>query len=188
MSDPIARRVDGSDLFALFGLERRFALDANDLASRYRQLAALFHPDRFVEADQANRAEAQANAVRVNDAYATLRTPRSRARHLLELSGHPLDERQPLALPFLAEQMELRELLAEAEEHADPYAAIEQIHQQIDAGLARRQQQLASLLDREGGLNGEDQAAVREVNALILEMQFYERLGEEVGRLEDRLD
>ena len=44
-----------ADHFALFGLDRGFRLDLSDLDSRYRDVQAQVHPDRFAHAGDAER-------------------------------------------------------------------------------------------------------------------------------------
>ena len=46
-----------ADHFALFGLNRGFRLDLSDLDSRYRDIQARVHPDRFADAGEAERRE-----------------------------------------------------------------------------------------------------------------------------------
>ncbi len=188
MSEPVAGAGDIEDLFALFRIEPRFTINSADLADRYRQLAALFHPDRFVNESDSERAQAQANAVRINDAYAVLRSPRLRARHLLELTGRPFDERLALSTPFLAEQMELRERLEGADGHPDSWSVVEELRNVVEAGLAGLIQRLSELLDPVEPPHGLTDEMAREVNQRILEMQFYERLDEEISQFEERLD
>ena len=55
---------------------------------------------------------------RLNDAFATLKEPLSRAAYLLELAGVSVDEvsQSDLGMDVLLEQMQLREAVAEAPE------------------------------------------------------------------------
>ena len=68
-----------SDHFALFGLSRGFRLDLSDLDSRYRDIQAQVHPDRFVHAGEAERRLSMQWATHANEAYQTLKKPTSAA-------------------------------------------------------------------------------------------------------------
>ena len=105
-----------SDHFALFGLARGFRLDQSDLDSRYRDVQAQVHPDRFVNAGEAERRLSMQWATQVNEAYRTLKKPLLRAHYLLRLAGAETDHESNTAMSpaFLMEQMEWREAVAEA--------------------------------------------------------------------------
>ena len=71
-----------SDDFELFGLPRRFALDRSELDTRWRELQAEVHPDRFAVEGAAAQRVAMQWAVRVNEAYQRLKDPLKRAAYL----------------------------------------------------------------------------------------------------------
>ena len=75
-----------SDHFALFGLARGFRLDQSDLDSRYRDVQAQVHPDRFVNAGEAERRLSMQWATHANEAYQTLKKPLERAKYILHLT------------------------------------------------------------------------------------------------------
>ena len=102
--------------FSTFDLPTAFVLDFTLLAVRYRDLQAAVHPDRFVNATDAEKRVAMARTVEVNDAYTTLKDPVRRAMHLLSLQGiDGLDEKNTtMPMDFLMEQVEWREALADA--------------------------------------------------------------------------
>ena len=102
--------------FSTFDLPAAFAVDQTQLASRYRDLQAAVHPDRFVNATDAEKRIAMERAVEVNEAYTALRDPVRRAMHLLSLVNiDGMDEKNTsMPFDFLAEQIEWREALADA--------------------------------------------------------------------------
>lgn len=106
-----------SDDFTLFGLPRRFALDADALAQRWRELQTEVHPDRFATEGAAAQRVAMQWAVRVNEAYRRLKDPLARAAYLCELSGHAPGAHDNEAMPsaFLQRQMSWHEALADAQ-------------------------------------------------------------------------
>jgi len=106
----------GVDHFAVFGLERRFALEAEELQARYKALQKRLHPDLFtLKSEQEQQVSLDWSSL-VNMAYSTLSSPLPRALYLLQLVGHPLEEEGGPEVPpeFLMEVMELNEEVSEA--------------------------------------------------------------------------
>lgn len=126
------------DHFARLGLTPGFDIDAGDLQRRYVALQRELHPDRFATRPAAERAMALARASDLNQAYETLKTPLSRAEYLLKLKGctqqHSIDDPA-----MLAEAMELREALADAEDAA----AVEVLLQRARGEIATAERELA---------------------------------------------
>lgn len=102
--------------FTTFDLPATFAVDSASLSNRYRDLQAAVHPDRFVNATDAEKRMAMQRAVEVNVAFTTLKDPVRRAMHLLALVNiDGMDEKNTsMPFDFLAEQIEWREALADA--------------------------------------------------------------------------
>ena len=102
--------------FDLFHLPARFTLDMGALDAAYRDVQGQVHPDRFVNATDAEKRVAMQWATRANEAYQTLKNPQKRARYLCELNGVDLQTESNTAMPmaFLMQQMEWREELGEA--------------------------------------------------------------------------
>lgn len=74
-----------TDSFALLGEPRRPWLDADALKTRFLELSAAAHPDRFHGGSAEEIAAANSRSAELNAAYNTLREPRDRLFHLLEL-------------------------------------------------------------------------------------------------------
>ena len=72
--------------FELFGLPARFEVDMGALDAAYREVQGRVHPDRFVNASDAEKRVAMQWATRANEAYQTLRNPMLRARYLCDLA------------------------------------------------------------------------------------------------------
>ena len=102
--------------FDLFHLPQQFAVDMAALDAAYREVQAQVHPDRFVNATDAEKRVAMQWATRANEAYQTLKNPQKRAQYLCELNGADLKVESNTAMPmdFLMQQMEWREELEEA--------------------------------------------------------------------------
>ena len=137
-----------ADHFALFGLNRGFRLDLSDLDSRYRDLQAQVHPDRFINAGDAERRLSMQWATHANEAYQTLKRPLERAKYLLHLSGHDIQAENNTAMPadFLMEQMEWREAVMEARSGGDHHE-LERLHNRLGGDIKSRYDELAELLD-----------------------------------------
>ena len=158
--------------FELFQLPQRFAVDASALDNAYRDVQSRVHPDKFVNATDAEKRVAMQWATRANEAYQTLKTPQKRAQYLCELNGVDLQTESNTAMPvaFLMQQMEWREALGDARAAKDAEAL-----DALDRDLrAARKAQLAQI---EQQLDAADFAAAAQgVRALM----FLEKFGEEV--------
>lgn len=75
------------DHFALLEEPRRPWLDADQLKERFLKMSALAHPDRYHSAPPAEREACAHRYTELNSAFQTLRDPRARALHLLELES-----------------------------------------------------------------------------------------------------
>lgn len=170
--------------FELFGLPTRFAVDADALAERYRELQRVIHPDRFANAGDHERRLAVQGASHVNEAFEALKHPLSRARYMLSLHGIHMDAQQGTTSDslFLMEQMELREALAEARSKPDPYKVISDI-------MHRLQTQQAELIQALGTQFGDP--TPEHLDAAwenVRKMQFLDKLRGEAELIEAELD
>ncbi len=157
--------------FSTFDLPATFALSQPQLASRYRDLQASVHPDRFVNATDAEKRVAMERAVEVNEAFAALKDPVRRAMYLLSLVNiDGLDEKDTsMPTDFLIEQIEWREGLADAAAKED------------DARLEEMASELASMLASLGdtfaaAYTGEH---FKVATTLARKMRFVQKLIEE---------
>jgi molecular chaperone HscB len=97
------------------------AVDPQALDQAYRALQAQVHPDCFADRSDAERRVAMQWAAAANEAYRVLKKPLPRAKYLIESAGVVLGEQDNTAMPaeFLMQQMEWRELVAEARTQRD---------------------------------------------------------------------
>ena len=105
--------IVNTSFFATLGLSPQMGLDRKALDKAYRDLSRKVHPDRFGQTSRLERKLALEQTTHVNDAYRTLKKPRTRAEYLMGLNGHKTgaeDDRidDPM---FLMEMLELREAL-----------------------------------------------------------------------------
>lgn len=166
--------------FEFLGLPVSFAIDQAELSSRYRELQKQLHPDRHShQSDREQRLAVQYTAY-LNEALATLKSPLRRAQYLLSLVGIDTlhDSRVQLDPMFLMEQMELRERVAEASEHADPEAEIEALNTLVSEELRALQSGFAQAWEEQ---------ALERAELQVRKMQFMFKLQAEIEALEDRL-
>lgn len=107
-------RPVGTDLYALLGLEERFAIDLDELERRYLERSREVHPDRFVNAAASQRVSALQQSMELNNAFKTLKKPMTRAEYLLRRHGVAIGDNEQLDPGFLMEMLEMREELQEA--------------------------------------------------------------------------
>ena len=159
--------------FDLFQLPARFTIDMGALDAAYRDVQGQVHPDRFVNATDAEKRVAMQWATRANEAYQTLRNPQKRAQYLCEQNGVDLKTESNTAMPmaFLMQQMEWREALGDAKAAKDT-DALESLDTQVRAERKARLEQIGQQLDA-----GDYEQAAQGVRALM----FLEKFGEELN-------
>jgi molecular chaperone HscB len=159
--------------FDLFGLPVGFEVDAAKLDAAYREVQGRVHPDRFVNASDAEKRVAMQWATRANEAYQTLKQPHKRAAYLCELHGAPLQVESNTSMPgaFLMQQMEWREALADARAAKD-VDAIEALDAEVRSARKAQLDAIAALLGAKDYLK-----AAEGVRALMFIDKFVEELG-----------
>ena len=106
------------DLFALLGEARRPFLDPERIKDRFHELSRSQHPDQHGGEDASG-----VEFARLNGAQATLRDPKARLRHLLELEYPQARLTGPTTVPGAL---------------ADLFAPVHGLLQEIDALLAKK--------------------------------------------------
>ena len=166
--------------FQLFDLPVDFTLDQARLGVRYRQLQKELHPDRYAAASAHEQRLAVQYSALVNEAYATLRKPLTRALYLLELAGMSRETvaSEQLDGGFLIAQMELREKLESMEDLVDPESALDHFATEIQDDIAALQTQFSAAYTQ-----GELPSAAR----ACVKMQYLDKLLQEAEQIESRL-
>ena len=173
----------GKNHFELFGLPVTFDVDVDDLASRYREMQRSVHPDRFANAsDQDRRLSLQMTAL-INEAFQTLKDPVRRGRYLLGLRGVDLGDETDTAMDpaFLMEQMELREQLDEVRQADNPHKLLAELANRIEQRMHDSIENFRNVLT-EG-----TPEADRNARNVVREMQFLEKMRQEIDNLEEEL-
>lgn len=158
-----------ADFFSLFELPRVFRLNLSELDSRFRDVQAQVHPDRFAHANEAERRLSMQWATHANEAYQTLKKPLERAKYLLHLAGHDIQAENNTAMPadFLMEQMEWREAVMEARGGRDHHE-LEHLYLRLQNDIRSRYDELGELLD--------DRQDAAEATDRVRRLMFLEKL------------
>lgn len=164
------------DPFDILGLPARFALDAQVLEARVRELQRALHPDKHANGTPAERRAALSRAVTVNEAHRALRDDLSRAAALLRLRGREVREGGQADPAFLMEIMELRETLGEARA-ARAIERVRALAAEVRASVERSRAALTEALDVQGDLDRAD--------AELSKMRYYRRFLDEVELAEE---
>jgi molecular chaperone HscB len=161
--------------FALFGLEPAYLLDSQALDKTFRLLQQQVHPDNFASANAAEQRVAMQWAVRVNEAFQTLKSPLARGRYLLKLRGIDTLEETNTSMPldFLMQQMDVREALSELKKN--PRAA--NVQEQLDGLQADFQVQEKALF---AALAIALEADLNAAAITVRKLRFLEKLREEL--------
>src|SRR5262252_3527838 len=108
----------GIDYFSLFEMPRNLWIEMGGLEQKFLQLSWKLHPDRFVNATEAEREISLRRSSELNDAYRTLKDPVARVEYLLAIEGERKEgEKKQRAPPELLEEVfELNESLDELRE------------------------------------------------------------------------
>ena len=167
--------------FELFNLPQQFAVDAEVLDSAYRDVQGRVHPDKFVNATDAEKRVAMQWATRANEAYQTLKNPQKRAQYLCELNGVDLQTESNTAMPmaFLMQQMEWREELGDARAAKDS-DALEALDKQLRSERKARLAEIEQQIDA-----GDFHAAAQNVRALMFLEKFKEEIEHSFTAIED---
>ncbi|WP_426414658.1 Fe-S protein assembly co-chaperone HscB [Aestuariirhabdus sp. LZHN29] len=169
------------DYFELFGLPRSYRVDQQELATRFRELQQVVHPDRHAAANEREQRLSVQYAAHVNDAYQTLKSPVPRAIYLLRCCGvEPrLENNTVMDAVFLMQQLEWREAVDELRASRSE-AGLDALRKETDAQMQRFQDQFSECWQ-----GGEEDLQVAET--LVMKMQFVDKLHEQLDRLEDEL-
>jgi len=167
--------------FELFGLPEKFNIDLSQLASRFRELQAKYHPDRFINSDDQERRLALQATGYLNEANETLKSSRLRARYLLERKGIPFDDEVDTTHDgaFLMHQMELREALEDVKNAQDPLARVDDVAQEISGEADALKDEFVEQFEA-GNYDKAKEA--------VLKMKFFERLCQESKDLTEKLE
>jgi len=163
--------------FALFNLPTSFELDRTQLDTAYREVQSTVHPDKFVQAGDAEKRVAMQWATQANEAYQTLKDPLKRATYLCHLNGVDLQTESNTSMPasFLMQQMEWREAFDDAR-HSHDRAAMMQLEKEVQASLKTMTAKAGAAIT-----NTDFQSAAQEIRACL----FLEKFLADIAAFDD---
>lgn len=139
-----------SNFYQLLGVAETFRVDSAQLAERFKSLQRQWHPDKFHNSPPADRQHAAHMSAVLNEAYATLRAPHKRAKHLLQIrtqeAAPPALDDANLPPDFLMWVVEFRESIHDAGH--DP-ARLRDLRNDVLALTTQCEAQLAAAFDRD---------------------------------------
>ena len=102
--------------FELFGIPVQLKVDSNKLSGKFFELSKKYHPDYFVNEDQAAQDNALEKSAMLNRAWKTFQNPDATIKYVLLEKGL-LEEEEKYELPpdFLMEVLEINEQLMDAD-------------------------------------------------------------------------
>ena len=179
------------DYFDLFGMEKSFSIDHQQLRNRLRELQKKFHPDNFASGGEHEKRLSAQYAALINEAYTTLHDPVKRGKYMLSLHGVSTDEEHDTQMDpgFLIQQMELREELESAKaSDSDAYAALNRLSHEVDSEFASREERLHQLFESAGQSASADKDKNLDMaRHLVRELQFLNRIQSEIESAEEAL-
>ena len=118
--------------FELFEIPVSLNVNAGSLPKKYFELQKKYHPDFYIQSDEAEQDEALEKSSAINKALKVLQNKESTIKYVLQLKGL-LEEEEKYQLPpdFLMEVMELNENLS-----ADSATALDAFESDIYSGVA----------------------------------------------------
>jgi Fe-S protein assembly co-chaperone HscB len=174
--DDVDVKDDILDSFRVLGVPRHFGVSHDTLKQSYRTLMTEFHPDKHTNKSMEERDYVDVKASQITNAYQVLRLPHTRATHLLELLGNPMDETsntEVVGAEFLMQIMEWRETI-DAISESDSSESEEQLKplkEELQQVLAQVVQEL------EAAFEAHDYSKAVELSG---QLQYWHRIDTEI--------
>ncbi|MCK5725834.1 MAG: Fe-S protein assembly co-chaperone HscB [Thiotrichaceae bacterium] len=167
--------------FELFDLPIQFEIDKAALSAQFLRLQTSYHPDKFVNSSDEERRFSLQITGYLNEALDTLKSIRLRAYYLLTLKGVSFnDDRDTTTdMPYLLEQMEIRQSIEDVEQTDDPMDELDKLRQIITV----RQDDV-----EQNFVTNYQQGNYTDAKQAVLKLRYCERIFGEIQRMEDRLD
>ena len=148
--------------FEIFGIEAQITIDIEYLNRKYLTLQSEFHPDKFVNASNLEKAMATRISTYINDGYNTLKDLVKRVDYILQINNYSKEEHTTFKnTNFLTDQM----MLSEKIENANP-SQYKDIQNEISVEIK------TIILEKENNLSNRDFDILYENNSMI---KFYKK-------------
>lgn len=169
------------DYFEFYGLPLSFNPDQNLVRQKFYELSKKYHPDFYINEDEAKQEEVLELSTLNNKAFQVLKDPQKRLHYILTLKGQ-LQEGENYVLPqsFLMEMMDVNEALMELE--FDPDAnKLEEVKGQI-AQIEQELHQELEALTLGFDTQTDKEAALKAIKDLYYRNKYLQRLAESLAK------
>ena len=105
------QKIKEANPYDIFGTEKTFILNFDDLEEKYLKLQSIFHPDKFVNVDSNQKQISISESAKINNAYNLLMNNVDRLKVLLDFYGFKQDDKEGKSfkdLDLLEEIMDLQ--------------------------------------------------------------------------------
>jgi len=170
------------DYFEFYELPVSFNPDQNLVKQKFYELSKKYHPDFYINQDQAKQDEVLELSTLNNKAFQVLKDPQKRLHYILTLKGQ-LQEGENYVLPqgFLMEMMDVNEALMELEFEPDANKLAE-VKGQIEEIGHSLHQELDSLTQGFDAQQGEEAATLKAIKDLYYRNKYLQRLAESLSK------
>mgnify|MGYP001456649750 FL=1 len=86
------QKINETNPYDIFGTEKSFILNFDDLEQRYLKLQSIFHPDKFINSDSNQKKISIGESSKINNAYNLLINNVERVKILLDFYGYKQDD------------------------------------------------------------------------------------------------
>ncbi len=169
------------NFFELFEIPVGFEVDLTELQKKYTVLQQAVHPDKFANSGDMEKRLSMQQTSHINEAYQTLKDPVARAVYLLKLKGVDinLENETTMDMPFLMEQMEMREALADIRQHDEPLDKLDDFARDVKNKMSDMTAEFSSTYE------ADNLDVSREI---IRKLQFMQKARKEISELSATLE
>lgn len=171
------------DYFEFYGLPLGFNPDQQLVRQKFYELSKKYHPDFYINEDQAKQDEVLELSTLNNKAFQVLKDPQRRLHYVLSLKGQLQDgENYVLPQSFLLEMMDVNEALLELEfePDADKLEEVKGQVAQIEQALNQELEALTRSFDQQ---EGDEEGKLKAIKDLYYRNKYLQRLAESLAKL-----
>ncbi|MEE1944903.1 Fe-S protein assembly co-chaperone HscB [Pedobacter sp. KR3-3] len=170
------------DYFEFYELPISFNPDQQLVRQKFYELSKKYHPDFYINEDQAKQDEVLELSTLNNKAFQVLKDPQKRLHYILSLKGQ-LQEGENYVLPqsFLMEMMDVNEALMELEFEPDA-SKLEEVKTQIAQIEQALHQELETLTTEFDQQQGDEGAKLKAIKDLYYRNKYLQRLAESLAK------